>query len=196
MSAKKTGKIDLATIELAKSGDEEAVSMIFDKYRNYLMAIANQRLESSLARRVSPSDIVQETAAALTQSMGSFAGNSEQELKAWLRASLCNTLKNAQRFHLQDKRSVSNETEFPSNRFEDLSTPSKQMRAVERRTLIESGLKSLSDKDQRVLRLRHEEGLSFVEIGKKLGVSSDAARMTWGRAIEKLKTHLSTHGGL
>jgi len=188
--------IDCETIELAKSGDETAISMIVSRYQNYLMAIASNHLEPYLASRISPSDVVQDTIVGLPKKLRAFAGKTEQELKAWLRASLSNTLKNARRFHLQDKRSVDNEKNFPISRFEDLSTPSKNMQSLERRLELEKGLQKLSKKEQSLLRMRHEAGLSFVEIGETLGTSADAARMAWGRAIEKLKTHLLKRGDL
>ena len=48
----------------------------------------------------------------------------------------------------------------------------------------------LSEKDREVLRMRHEEGWTFAEIGKVLSISTDAARMSWGRAIERLKKQI------
>lgn len=189
-------RINHETIELAKSGDEAAVSKIVNKFQNYLLFVANSRLEPAIAGRVSASDVVQDTIAGLQQKIGTFAGQSEQELKAWLRASLCNALKNSRRFHLQEKRSVASEMNLPSSRFEDSQTPSKQMESMETLAIVAKGLKEISDKDQKVLRMRHQEDLTFVEIGKALGVSPDAARMSWARAIERLKTHLSKYGDL
>lgn len=196
MLPNKTSEIDRATIELAKSGDAAAISLIVNKYQNYLLSIAHRRLEPSLAGRVSPSDIVQDTVAGLPQKIGAFAGQSEQELEAWLRASLCGALKNARRFHLKDQRPVVNVMNSPNSPFEDSDTPSKQMRTVERRSALEKCLKQLSDSEQNVLRMRHEEGLSFVEIGKAVGVSADTARMSWGSAIERLNILLSKDGDL
>ena len=83
---------------------------------------------------------------------------------------------------------------LPSSKFEDDDTPSRMLESKERLSAVEDGLKALSVKDQEVLRLRHEEGLAFSKIGEKLGVSGDVARMTWGRAIEKLKNHIQKNG--
>lgn len=189
-------RIDHETIERAKSGDEAAVSKIVNKFRSYLLFVANSKLEPTIAGRVSPSDVVRNTIAGLPQKMGTFAGESEEELKSWLRVSLCNSLKNSPHFHLQEKRSVACEMNLPSSRFEDSSPPRKRMESTETHAIVEQGLKTISDHDQKVLRMRHQEGLTFVEIGKALSVSADAARMSWARAIESLKTHLSKYGDL
>jgi len=172
-------EIDRETIDLARSGDKEAISKIVSKYQNYLLFIANSQVEPSLARRTSPSDVVQETVS---------------QLKAWLRASLCNTLKNTRRYHHQEKRSIAREARLHSSKFEDPNTPSKELQAKEQLFVVEKGLKKLSSKNQELLRMRHEDGLTFTEIGKALKISPDAARMSWGRAIEKLKTHISNNG--
>lgn len=186
--------IDRQTISLAKTGDESALTKIFNQYRPYLLFIAGRELDPSLAGRTSPSDVVQDTVVRLHKNIGAFSGESEAELKAWLRTSLRNTIKDNRRFHLQKKRSVANEAVLPSSKFEDSGTPSKMLESKERLSAVENGLKALSVKDQEVLRLRHEEGLAFSKIGEKLGVSGDVARMTWGRAIEKLKNHIQKNG--
>ena len=142
------GVIDRETIELAKSGDDAAISKIVSKYQSYLLFIANSQLEPSLARRTSPSDVVQDTVAQLPRKISGFAGESEAELKAWLRASICNSVKNARRYHPQQKRSVVNETNLESRMLEDSCTPSRELQSKERHWAVESGLKKLSEKDQ------------------------------------------------
>ena len=196
MLPNKMDRIDHETIELAKFGDETAISKIVNKFQSYLSHLANSRMEPSLTGLVSPSDVVRDTIAGLPQKIGAFVGESEQELKAWLRASLCNTVKNARRFHLQEKRSIVNEKNLPSSQFEDCQSPSKPMESLARVSIVEKGLNEISDEDRQVLRMRHQEGLTFAEIGKALGVTADAARMSWAQAIERLKTHLSRFGDL
>ena len=182
--------IDRETISLAKSGNEAALTKVFNQYRPYLLFIANRELDPALAGRTSPSDVVQDTVVRLHKNIEAFTGESEAELKAWLRTSLRNTIKDNRRFHLQKKRSVAKEAFSSNSNLEDSGTPSKMLQSKERLSAVEKGLKALSVKDQEVLRLRHEEGLAFSKIGEKLGVSGDVARMTWGRAIEKLKKHI------
>jgi RNA polymerase sigma-70 factor (ECF subfamily) len=40
---------------------------------------------------------------------------------------------------------------------------------------------------RRVMELRYTEGLSFEEVGRRLGRSADAARMLWARAVDRLR---------
>ena len=83
---------------------------------------------------------------------------------------------------------------MPSSNLLDSLTPSKDLQSRERLAAIENGLKQLSEKDREVLRMRHEEGSTFAEIGEALGLSPDAARMSWGRAIQRLKKLIENNG--
>ena len=83
-----------------------------------------------------------------------------------------------------------------SSRFEDSDAPTIPLQAREKLSFVESAVKELSEKDQQLLRMRHQKGLTFVEIGEALTISADAARMAWGRAIERLKAHMLKHGDL
>ena len=42
--------------------------------------------------------------------------------------------------------------------------------------------------------MRHEDGLTFTEIGESLKITPDGARMAWGRAIERLKKQIQRSG--
>jgi len=177
------------------SADPGAISKIVSKFHNYLLFVANNQLESALAGRTSPSDVVQDTVVELPQKIVDFKGKTEPELRAWLRAALCNTVNNTRRYHLQQKRSVSKEVKLPSSKFkDDVLTPSKELQSRERLSEVENGLKKLSGKDQEILRMRHEKGCTFAEIGRALSTSTDAARMSWGRAIERLKKQIQKDG--
>lgn len=183
--------VDSQTIKLAKTGDQSAISMIVEKYQPYLWLIADKHLDPSLSGRVSPSDVVQNTFAKLPEKLVAFKGRTEPELRAWLKTTLRNAVHDIRRYHLQKKRSISKEEELQSNLFGDANSPSKVMQTKERDSAIEVGLNKLSERDQKILRLRHEQGLTFAEIGKALNVSTDVARMSWGRAISKLKKHIT-----
>jgi DNA-directed RNA polymerase specialized sigma24 family protein len=41
-----------------------------------------------------------------------------------------------------------------------------------------------------VIRLRHREGLGFAEVGAALGLSLDAARQRWLRAVQRFRREL------
>ena len=57
----------------------------------------------------------------------------------------------------------------------------------EEKALLSSALKKLTDKQRAVLLLYIEEGLSFREIGEKLGIHKDTAKEHYHAAIKNLR---------
>ncbi|MBL8637588.1 MAG: RNA polymerase factor sigma-32 [Alphaproteobacteria bacterium] len=57
---------------------------------------------------------------------------------------------------------------------------------------LESALKKLSEREQRIIKERHlrHETVTLEDLGKKLGVSKERVRQLESRAMEKLKDHL------
>ena len=49
----------------------------------------------------------------------------------------------------------------------------------------------LSNDHRSVLRLRYWDGLTFPEIGERLGRSPDAVRKLWYRAVERLQEEMN-----
>jgi|GEM_PF-1482166 len=62
------------------------------------------------------------------------------------------------------------------------------------RTFIDDALYALSERDREAVLLRFFEGKAFAEVGAKLSVSEDAARVRVDRALDKLRTSLSRRG--
>ena len=56
--------------------------------------------------------------------------------------------------------------------------------------MLREALERLSEKHRSVILLRHEERLTFSEIGRRLTISEEAARKRWGRAVELLREEL------
>ena len=181
---------DESFIRLAKQGDASAIAAIVKRYHAYLIFIANEELGNSLAGRFAPSDAVQDTLIGLREKLTKFRGVSESELKAWLRSSLKNVIKNARRDQGRQKRDAKM-IELFSGCAVDSDTPSKRLRTEEEYSAIAKVLDLMNDREREILRMRHESGLTFSEIGKAIGISSDAARMAWMRAVEKVRNRLT-----
>ena len=80
------------------------MGQLLQLYRNYLTILAATQLDRRLRRRMSPSDLVQETMLAAHRDFAKFRGGSERELLAWLRQILINCLHHAIETHLKAKR--------------------------------------------------------------------------------------------
>src|SRR5260370_41715144 len=75
----------------AREGDGD-LGALLELYRNYLHLMARTQIDVHLQGRASPSDLVQEAFMQACANFGKFRGATEQELLAWLRTILVNTL--------------------------------------------------------------------------------------------------------
>jgi RNA polymerase sigma factor (sigma-70 family) len=62
------------------------------------------------------------------------------------------------------------------------------------RPLLDSAMDQLKEPDREAMLLRHFEGLSFAEVGARMNLSENAARMRTERALEKLRGLLGKRG--
>jgi RNA polymerase sigma-70 factor (ECF subfamily) len=181
----------------ARSGDQAALGQLLQLYRNYLRLQARTLIDSTLQRRLDPSDLVQETFLEAHRDFGRFAGTTEAELVAWLRQVLVRNLADQVKRHQSRKRDVRRVESLEamldrsSRRVEEalqagISSPSAQARRREQAVLLADALAALPPDYREVIVLRHLEHLKFDEVAARMGRSSGAVRMLWARALERL----------
>ncbi|TWU23272.1 ECF RNA polymerase sigma factor SigW [Novipirellula galeiformis] len=189
-------------IARVRQGNGESLGELLELYRNYLTVLATAQVGNRLRRRMSKSDLVQETMLAAHRDFGKFRGGSESELVAWLRQILCNCLSHAIEKHVHaKKRDVRREValEHVANHLNEslvrlsrlavdpAPTPSQAMANHELATELSEQLAKLKDNYRDVIIYRNLQSLSFDEIAQRMGIKSGAARMLWLRAIAKFK---------
>jgi RNA polymerase sigma-70 factor (subfamily 1) len=187
----------------ARAGDLSQLGGLFDVYRGYLLTLARERLAPELAVKAAPSDVVQDTFLKATRAWASFRGSTELEFQEWLKQILSTTLDSArERFLDAAKRSLAREVPLHQGtsgdgRAFDLvapgGSPSGLARDAEDAQIVERALNGLSPDDRQVIRLRIFEGLSFEEVGARLGCSPKAASRLWSRAVVSLTAELQRH---
>jgi RNA polymerase sigma-70 factor, ECF subfamily len=191
------------SIASAQGGSYAALGQLFDFYRDYLMRVANDELQTNLVAKVAASDLVQDTFLQAGRDFRKFTGTSDGELKAWLRQILLHNLQDAQRrFHLTQKRAIALEVRLPTNEStaaphvqlaSPMPSPSQCMVTAEMREAVQAAIRKLPPDYARVIELRTFAGLSFDRIGETLGRSAEAVRKLWGRAIEQLANELGPY---
>lgn len=186
----------------AKAGEPQALGQVLEACRRYLLWIARREMDPDLQPKAGASDLVQDTLLEAQRDIGSFKGDSEAELLAWLRRLLLNNLANfARSYRATAKRRV--DAEVPLDSAEpgsglaaDLAdaepAPDAQLLAREQMDLVHAAMARLPEDYRRVLQLWYEEEKAFDEIGPLMSRSANAARMLWLRAIEKLQSELET----
>lgn len=191
----------LSWIEPARHGDAAAMERALEPFRPYLMMIASRALEPALATRIDPSDLVQETFLAANLGLAGFQGSTEGQWRAWLKAILMNRLANLRR-SLRGARKSGFDWPTPDEDLAALAAripgaftpPPRRLQIDERDRAIRAALRRLPEHYRNVVVWHHDDGLTFEEIGSRLGVSADAARKKWNRALMQLQAILGpTH---
>lgn len=181
-------------LEAARGGDREALNRLISECREYLLLVANQEMDTALQAKLGASDLVQHTLAEMSNHLNQFRGSTREEFLAWLRRVLSNDLHDARRrFKHSQSRDVSRERGLdnaagePRPLIDPWATPSSQAILDEQAEMLQAALDKLPETHRQVIQLRNWLQLSFPEIGEQMGLSSDAARKTWYRAVLKLQ---------
>jgi RNA polymerase sigma-70 factor (ECF subfamily) len=189
-------------LQLARSGQAEAIGELLESYRTYLRMLATTQLRGKIPARVSPSDVVQETMLAAHRAFGDFRGESSAEFSAWLRKIMSHKLLSMIDRHLNLKRDVRREVSMNvahdnadssnAHTLESLLTaadpsPSTIVSRSEDNQRLAELLLLLPEHYRLVITLRNQQGLRFEEISRQLDRTPLAARLLWLRAIQRLR---------
>ncbi len=181
----------------ARAGSGEALGLLLEGCRKYLLVMANRSLDSDLRPRTSASDLVQDAFVEVHRDFANFVGRTEGELFAWLSTILANRVANNIRRHRHtNKRTVNRETPLELRTGDEhpqicrLPEPCDAVIAEDEQRRVHGALARLSEQDRTVLRLRTWERQSFGEVGRQMNLSADSARKLWGRAVRRLEREL------
>jgi len=185
----------------ARAGSREALGQVLEACRHYLLVVANQQVPPTLAAKLAPSDLVQETFLKAHREFAQFQGQSEAELLAWLRRILLNSLVSFNRqYQATDKRQLGREVsigdaelgELENGIVSEAESPSAQAMAREQDQALQRALERVPEQQRQLIRWRNYERLSFEEIGQRTGQSAEAARKAWVRAVKQLREMLES----
>ncbi len=187
-------------LDLIDLGDVEARSLLLDRHRARLTKMVAARFDPRLARRLDPSDVVQETLAEAAARLADYARARPIAFYPWLRQLAGRTLSRLHERHvLADRRSVTKEAlampALPDKSADRLArrlsgargSPADRLIAAERQERLRAALLELSEDDREILVLRHLEELSNSEIAEILEIRVDAVRARHTRALDRLR---------
>jgi RNA polymerase sigma-70 factor (ECF subfamily) len=186
---------------MTESGPLSGTSLI--RYREYLLLLARIHIEPRMRSKLDPSDVVQETLLKAYGAFAQFRGETEQQLAAWLRAILANTLANAVRAFGRRKgdaeRSLEATLEESSVRLAkwlaDGELSPQQLAAQNEQLLrLARALALLPDDQRTVLELKHLRGCSVAEICEETRRSKASVVGLLFRGMRKLRALLDDPG--
>lgn len=176
-----------------------------EKYRSYLKILANMDLNPRLRAKEDISDVVQETLLQAHKGLRGFRGQSEAEMRAWLKSILSHQLINLAQKYAAQKRDLRREVSLDAKLRQSASriirdpaaknsTPSQQLIRQERAEELADALARLLDDEQTALVLKHVHDWKVSEIAEHLGRSQVAVAGLLRRALHKLRTTMSEPG--
>jgi RNA polymerase sigma-70 factor (ECF subfamily) len=175
-------------LEAARAGSAESAGRLIDRARPYLLHLAARALHGRAAAGESPSDVVQEAAIVAVRRLSEFEGNEERRFRAWMSRIVTLRVRNVLR-RGQIREAVGFST--AGGPADGGSSPSSRAGHDEERNRLEHALKQLTEPDCQLMRWHLEDNLTFVEMGRRLGVSDVTARANYLRAIKRLRSVLN-----
>lgn len=178
-------------VERARAGDGEAFEALFARYEPALRARIRRWLPSNVGRKLSASDLLQETRIVAFRRCGEFEHREGATFGQWLdriaRLKLREALK---RYVKADKRDVRREITRgarPDTAYLEARapTPSEVAIAAETAARVRDAFDRLPEHYQKVLRLVREERLPLRDVAERMGRSREAVKKLYGRALSR-----------
>ncbi len=187
MSSRDRIESDPATrqaIAAATAGDPAARWRALEACRDYLRLVVRRGRWSNKAGLPGTSDLVQKTMVDGWRGFAKFEGNTPGQFRAWLKAILVHASQNARRrppeAHIE---SGGDAGDVPGI----ASCPRVAAQKHAAHHALDAALGGLPERHREAIHLRLWEQLSFAQVGARLGVSADAARLLYGRAVANLR---------
>ena len=181
-------------IERFREGDETAFSQLFTKYRPRLAVLIRYKLGAPLRERVETDDILQEVFLAASKDIGSFVYRSPGSFMSWLSMIADHVIVDEARSQARQKRHATELLRFRSASNPggpepvDSKTPSRILMQKESEEKLLARLDALPPDYRDAILMAKVEGLSSVEMAKRLGRSREAAAVLLHRALQRLRT--------
>jgi RNA polymerase sigma-70 factor (ECF subfamily) len=184
-------------IRQARIGSQPALGELLEAFRFLLLSEAGAQLSSDLLPKEGISDVVQETFKDAVKDFGTFEGTAASQWKRWLLAILGHNLANVRRKYYETaKNEIDREVPFGEGDNSevcagypcaDTPSPSSIASRREEEELLRLAMERVGEEERQAIHLRHLEQLDFVAVGVRLGISEEAARKRFSRAIERLQ---------
>ncbi len=185
-------------VALAQDGGESALNQLCKVYGPRVLWIIRLRMGRELRSKLESMDLVQDVLMSALKDLGNFTYKTEGDFLRWLSRIAENRLRNQlQRLHA-NKRDIRKEIQLNGYRPTvedsfvaaldaiDTTTPSAIMSKREDLDKLTKAIDVLKPEYRQVIVLTKIEGLSYKEIGDRLGKSSEAVRKLVSRALEEL----------
>jgi RNA polymerase sigma-70 factor (ECF subfamily) len=182
-------------VTLAKDGDKTALNRLYTVYGERVRWIVRFRMSKELRSKLESMDLVQDTLLHALGRLDDFTYKNEGDFVRWLSKIAENELRGSLKKLHADKRDIRREVPLegygpttksrPARNLDPIgtTTPSVIMSRKEDLSKLEQAIDQLKPEYKEVIVLAKIDGLSYKEMGERLGKSTDAVGMLLSRAM-------------
>jgi RNA polymerase sigma-70 factor (ECF subfamily) len=186
-----TSTFDL--VERSKRGEQEAFSLLFQKYQRRLAVLVYYKMSEELRCRMEVDDILQEVFLSASQSLHRFSYRSPGSFIAWLSRIADHAIVDAARHENRGKRRPDELLRFRSDSNPngpepvDSETPSRVFARQEGIQNLLRKFDALPPEYRQVILLAKFEGLTTSEISERFGKSRESVALLLHRALKRFR---------
>ena len=196
--ARTLGQKTQELVALAKDGDRAALNQLYSVYAERVRWMVRFRMSRELRSKLESMDLVQDTLIHALGGLEDFTYKNEGDFVRWLSKIAENELRGSLKKLHADKRDIRREVRLgtygPANGGGfvgapgpiEATTPSVILSRKEDLAKLEEAVDELKPEYREVIVLAKIDGLSYKEIGERLGKSADAVGMLVSRAMVAL----------
>ncbi|MBL8750341.1 MAG: sigma-70 family RNA polymerase sigma factor [Planctomycetes bacterium] len=174
-------------------GDEAALRQLAADHLPWIEAHVRKRMSAVARRDGDTQDFVQETLLDVLRSGPHFAIDDAAAFRALLARIVENNLIDRVRYLHREQRDLRRQRPLPTDSVLQLDAPLRSVTQPpsaadrnERQEWLRLAVELLDAEDREIIRLRDWDGTSFAALGERLGVSEEAARKRYARALPRL----------
>lgn len=191
------GNTITAQILRVHGGDSEALHELVRDHLPWISAQVRKRMTPLLRRDGDTQDHVQEAMVDVLSSGPHFASDDPAVFRAVLARIVENNLVDRARYLQRGRRDVRRAQALPTDSVllldhagRSVTEPPARADRNEQQAWLTLAVELLEPDDREVIRLRDWNGLSFPDLGSELGISEEAARKRYQRALPRLAAKL------
>ncbi len=191
-----TPPVDLTTAMLTRwhAGDQEALHELIDRDASWVHQQVRRRLGNELRQKLDSVDVVQDAMLEVLRYAPRFVAPDQPRFRALMVKVVENILRDRHAFFHARRRSMSRDAGAEGAlaiAADSADSPSREAASNEETQWMRLGLELLDPDDRRAVVLRQWDELGFAEIGERMGLTENGARMKFQRAVAKLARKVS-----
>jgi RNA polymerase sigma factor (sigma-70 family) len=182
-----TGPEDIDVIAQVLNGDQQAYSILVERYRNFVFTLVLRYIKS----REDAEEVAQDVFVKAYRSLADFKGNSK--FSTWLYTVATTTSITFLRKKKLDVQSLDNEQVFASADNIDGGMSANQVEQKSKVNMVNEAIKMLSPDDAQIITLFYKGEQNLEEIAEILGKETNAVKVQLHRARGRLKEKMQKY---